>query len=347
MAKRAVVSGDHHIHAHKGSMERLYDCLDVLKWVFKTALTNAIPDVFILGDLMQDRVKIHTLAYHEVFRLFRKYAADEGLRVHVLLGNHDCWQNNSWEVNTVAPLGSIPNVQVIDRPCSYEVQGRMIDWMPYSKDPARHLLGLGKGDILLGHLSIAEAQYSINRTQWTDLPVECEADMDKLEVERLNRWKKVLLGHIHMCQWIGNVEYLGSPLELRSDECGVDKHIAVIDLDTLEMKYFKNTFSPRHILVHESEVESADLDNNFVTVIVDDAGKTSIADLKQRMSQFCTPRKLEFVEAPKEQTEGGDPAQRIDIGDASVLRQWVRRNGPKGLDEDRLVELAERLCQEA
>lgn len=344
---KAVVSADNHIHAHKGSVERLYDCLDVLKWVFETALANSIPDVFILGDLLQDRVKIHTLAYHGVFSLFKKYAVEEGLKVHLLLGNHDCWQNNNWDVNTVAPLGSLPNVRVIDRPCSYEVQGRMIDWMPYAKDPARHLLGLGKGDLLLGHLSIAEAQYSINRTQWSDLPVECETDMEKLEVERLNRWKKVILGHIHMAQNIGNVEYLGSPLELRSDECGVEKHIGILDLDTLAIDYVANDFSPRHLLVHESDIEKADLDNNFVTVIVEDAGHTSISDLKQRVNATAMPRKLEFVEAPKAQDLSGDPDVKLDISDKNVLRQWVQKNGNKGLDEDRLVELAERLCQEA
>lgn len=345
MGPLAGVLADLHAHAHGGSAERLYDCLDVLKWASDSFLQAGCKHAFFLGDLFQEKAKIHTLAYHSVYQTVRRYA-EKGLSWHIILGNHDIWQNNNWDVNTVQPLDAIPGVRVIDKPMSYEVEGRLIDWMPYSKDPARHLLSLGEADLLLGHLSLAEARYSIGHTQWASLPVECEADMEKLESERLGRWDKVVLGHIHMAQKIGNAEYIGSPLELRSDEAGVEKHIGIMDLSTLEMHYIVNSFSPRHMVISENDLSTADIDNNFVTVVMMDAGTTSVADLKMSIPPERIPRRIDFVESPRpDNPMDVDQVYKVDVADASVLRKWIRRVGANGLNEDVLVEVAESICQ--
>jgi DNA repair exonuclease SbcCD nuclease subunit len=103
MAK-VLLFTDLHIHNHKQSLQRLQDCLDVLRWAFQTARDREIKDVLFLGDLFHDRQKIQVMAYHNTFQVFEEY---RDLNIYLLLGNHDLWFHDKWDISSVMPLSAL------------------------------------------------------------------------------------------------------------------------------------------------------------------------------------------------------------------------------------------------
>jgi DNA repair exonuclease SbcCD nuclease subunit len=120
MAK-VIVFADIHIACHKRSTERLQHCLDTLEWVFQTAISRGIKQLLFCGDLFHDRQKIDVQTYQRTFELFEDYVPKNNLEVYLLLGNHDLWHMQRWDISSVIPLRSVPGVTVVDRPCTLDV----------------------------------------------------------------------------------------------------------------------------------------------------------------------------------------------------------------------------------
>src|SRR6185369_1573878 len=108
-----LIFSDIHIHPHKKSINRLHDCLKVLEWVFTTAQERQINKVIFVGDLYQDRQKIDVMTYHLTFNILQKYCQD--IHFWLLLGNHDLWYHDKWDISSVHPLSAIENITVIDK----------------------------------------------------------------------------------------------------------------------------------------------------------------------------------------------------------------------------------------
>lgn len=350
---KALVTSDTHIYPHKGRQDRLDDCLDVLRWVGNTAIERGIKKVFHLGDLLHEKARIHVRAYQQTFEIIRDFTR-QGLEWYILLGNHDMQSMSDWDVNSISPFDAIDGVHVITEPKVMEIGGRKVFWLPYTRDPMAWLERWQNrdGGLLCGHISVEEAQHSLTHSYAADLPVENEADMVRVGAERFVGWEKVLFGHIHLPQSIGHMEYIGSPLELRSDEAGQDKHIGIIDLDTLRMEYVSNDFSPRHLRLRVEELEDHDLNGHFVTVLVDDAGAVDVFELEKRLAGTHMIRRLEIMEIPRPLDEGPVGAdqlaeERYNLADGDVIRRFVKATGAGNLDEERLVEVGLSFCFDA
>lgn len=349
---KAVVVSDTHNYQHKGRQDRLDDCLDVLKWVGNTALDRGINRVFHLGDMLHEKARIHVRAYQATFEIIRDFAR-RGVEWWLLLGNHDMMAVNDWEVNSISPFSAIEGVHVITEPTRMELGGRGIDWMPYCLDPVRHADRWKdrEGRLLLGHISIDEAQHNLYHSYCTDLPVENEADMPRVPAGCFAGYDKVLLGHIHLPQILGNIEYIGSPLELRADEAEQDKHIGVIDLDDLSMEYIPNDFSPKHIRVRMDEIEGRDLNGHFVTVLVDDPGTVDVFEIERRLQGTFMLRRLDITAIPRGEDDPAPPTdgleEKFSMADGDAVRRYVEATGPGNLDKDRIVSVGLEFCTDA
>lgn len=341
---------DLHCHMHKSSLARLDDCLRVLEWVFETAIKRGIKTIVFAGDLFQDRQKIHVISYEKTFRLIRGYCtAHPDLKVFLLVGNHDMWYNEKWDVSSVAPLEAINNVKVIAQPCSVAVTDDCtMDFLPYTKNPVEDVKThfIKKNSILISHIALDGAQLSALYHTKAEISVEFEGDMVKVGIDTFNGWKKVFLGHYHCAQKLSeSVEYIGSPLELNFGEAFQQKHIIVLDTKSLETEYVINDFSPKHLIIKESEVEHHNLEGNFVQVIVDDITSTDIIDMKKNVKDrgFAS---LEFKEKPKKkervsEEEHEELSEKFDITEGEVLERWAKAKGFGNLDLTKLIDIGQ------
>ena len=359
---KALVFSDLHIHKHKDRIDRLQDCLDVLNWVFDTALEKGCENIFFLGDLFHERAKIDVLNYLKTFECIFKRMTDDcqNINFYVLVGNHDMYHKERWDVNSVKPLSAIPGVHIIQSPVTTNIGGRQIDWLPHTENPVAELEKLkedsGKaGDILFAHLAVHGAMLNTLYGTRSDVIVEHDNEMVPVDVNSFDDWDMTLLGHYHGAQHLNDkVEYVGSPLQLGFGEAFQSKHVIVLDLKTLKKEYIENTFSPKHLIVSPEDVqnEAYDLSGQFVRIAVSDIGRKDLVDLKRKIVQESKPLSLDMKQKDKKKDEPDDShivedARAILKDTKGMLKQYVEDVGvPDGLDKDHLLAVGFKCLEE-
>lgn len=339
---------DLHIHPHKQSLQRLQDCLDVLQWAFQCAQDRNVKDVVFLGDLFHDRQKIQVIAYHNTFSIFDKF---KNLNVYLLLGNHDLWFYDKWDISSVMPLSAMPNVTVISKPCTLEVADLSVDFLPFTHDPvdilSKHFPD--KSSLLCAHIAVDDATLNEIYSTRAEVSVENEKDMVRVSKDLFRGWRKVLLGHYHCPQQLDDrVEYVGSPLQLSFNEAFQSKHLLVLDTDTLECDYIENRFSPKHMIVRQDEINSVDLENNFVQIQVENADSSDVIEIRKTILESSCVQSLEFkeVKTKVKREECWDLQEKFDIANGDILERYISAVGFGGLDYNRLINIGKEICHE-
>lgn len=221
-----------------------------------------------MGDVFDNRNVINLSVMFFAKKLFKDLSTLFSEGVYIICGNHDTYQKNSNEINSLILFEDIPNVNVITM---YEevlsLLGKEIVLMPWqinAKEEAATLEGIKKSDYLLAHTSVIGALYSgTRRVEHGNSP------------EKYADFGQVYTGHIHTSQKIKNVRFNGSPYEITRNDRGNRKSIWGFDIKTGEETEIINTFSPKHLLVSYDSLLSKDdseiseiVKNNFVDVTV-------------------------------------------------------------------------------
>lgn len=355
--RNALIFTDLHGHSHKDSVERLHDCLEVLEWVFAQAYEHDCKHIFFLGDLFHERSKIDVLNYLRTFEVFMKHMLQKSppFDLWALIGNHDMYHQQKWDVNSVKPLTAIPNLHVVDQPKTVNIGGLDIDFCPYTENPIKELAALKKGrdknslKLLLGHMAVHGAELNKLYGTKSDVIVEYDNEMYPVSVDVFNDWNQTFLGHYHSAQKLNEkVEYVGSPLQLSFGEAFQDKHVVILDLETQEKKYVKNTFSPVHFIIEPHDLSTYDLNKNFVRIVGNMTGK-DIIDLKRSVHEHYTVASLDFKQKDKIEEEDLAVVEGVKgllVDEEEMMRIYVKSKGvPPGMDEPHLMDIGRTICK--
>lgn len=348
---KVLVFSDLHLHAHKDRVDRLEHCLEVLDWVFQTAIKNKCRYIFFLGDLFHERAKIDVLNYLKTFEIFIKYMGDPSgnLDMYLLVGNHDMYHKERWDINSIKPLTAIPLVHIVDKPTQMCIGGKKIDWMPHTDNPVKELDEFkkkngGAGDILLGHMAVHGAKLNLMYGTKADVIVEYDNDMVPVDSKIFEDWEMVLLGHYHSAQqFSSNGEYLGSPLELTYGDAFQDKHVLILNLETMEKNYIVNDFSPKHLIVTPQDVidENYNLNGNFIRLTTDSIKSKELVDIKRKIAQEYKVLSIDTKPKDKKIEENVtviQDAKAILQDTEQMLKTYIKERGvPDGLKEDKLL----------
>lgn len=302
MSNKILIFSDLHIHRHKNRIERLSDCLEVFNWVFKVAQEHKVDDILFLGDLFHDRRKIDIFTYHKTFLVLEEMLNKFDIPVTFLLGNHDIWHKDKWDVNSIAPLRSLKGVKVVESPGLVRLEGcqRLVAMMPYTIDPIEHLKEIKVPDtgLLFAHLALDGASLNANSNFTSKAITEFDGDMIPVNSSIFTNWKRVFLGHYHFAQKITkNIEYVGSPLQLDFGEAFQEKHIVIHDIDKNEDQYILNNFSPKHYIINFEDIEKYNLKNNFIEIKVKNILESKKIDLSLSLKDDQEgPKYFTFVE---------------------------------------------------
>lgn len=372
-----LILSDLHIHPHKRSTDRLNDCIECLEWAFQTAIDRKVKTVLFLGDLFHDRQKIDVLTYQKTFEVFEKYLVGMGelwagdgpqgynetvlppFEVYLLLGNHDLWHLKKWDVSSVNPLRAIPGVHVIDKTSTLLIEGVPISFLPYTHDPiggVNYLLQDRKKHwpvdakkILCGHVAIDGAAWNVMHGTKSEVSIEHDGDMVKVGPEIFKGWDQVFLGHYHAEQKLGNnCEYVGSPLQLSFGEAFQHKHILVLDTDTGDKEYIRNTFSPQHFIIPEKDLKKYDLKNNFIRVMVDDISTANVVEMRRDLLDNESVGSLEIKQVPpkvEDEKEELEVTKALLMQTDEMLKKYADSVDVDGLDKDKLLEIGKDICE--
>lgn len=349
-----LIFSDIHVSAHKKSFERLDDCLRTLEWVFETAKKHKIKEIIFAGDLFQDRQKIDVITYSKTFDVLFKYCTGE-FNLYLLLGNHDLWYHDRWDVSSVLPFSALPSVKVINKPDTIKIHGVPVYFLPYTHDPINHLKELLDAadpnfrKTLVGHLACHGAILNSLYNTYSDVIIEHDGEMVQVGEDAFEGWDKVWLGHYHCPHQIGNnIEYIGSPLQLTFGEAFQDKHIIIYDLLNGETQYIENGFSPKHIISTEEDIFKHEIGNNFIRISASLSDKAELIDFKKNVEKKL-PSTLEIVPNVKreEQKELVARAKELLQREDDMIETFVNVSDTGDLDKKHLIEIVKKIIVES
>lgn len=268
-------------------------------------------EIFHLGDVFDSRQSINLKVLNLGMEVFQKLSSIAPMRV--ILGNHDCHDLNSNEINSVKPLGWLPNVTVYEEPEMISLSGKKILMMPWRANPEKEkecLDHFKEADYLFCHTDVKGAEFN----KWTKID-------HGNEVKEFKRFKKVYTGHIHYVQKVGNVNFVGCPYELTRSDMNNDKGYWILDLEKGTEEFVKNPISPRFVRFNVEDVLEMTLEdlrskcsNNFIDIYLDEnqAIDFPFQELEESLEGFH--RKLTFKTNMAQQAA-------IDPNDSALMEE--------------------------
>lgn len=206
--------------------------LDKGRHLFLTVEERGLPTIW-LGDFLDTKEIIRGKCLNLLYEYFSK----SKLQHIIIVGNHD-WFNLDCLDHSLQPLKELKNVTVID---TVRVHPNLpFVFFPYIHDKAKLKEALqehsGKGLIAFGHFEVSGFDFGNGHL--------CEDGI--ITYDDFKGYKRVVSGHFHKLQELGNFMYLGTPFSHSFGEANQDKVIGTYKLSTNDMQLSRTDF-PQHI----------------------------------------------------------------------------------------------------
>lgn len=214
-----LIVGDPHVKPDNISeSEKLLDFIKI------EAEKNSIKTIVFLGDLFHT----HRLIRMEVERFWIKHVTELAkiAKVILIVGNHDQPgdDQNEQVMSALDVLKGIENAHVVDKPLVIEG----ISYFPHTaSDPTfKNWVDQANTELLFCHQSFDGSQYENGFYA-----------KDALPLESIAKFKKVICGHIHKTQEIGNLWFPGTPKWDTLSDANENKGIWIFNPDNLNKTF--------------------------------------------------------------------------------------------------------------
>jgi len=207
-----------------------------------------------LGDLFDNRTNIPIIILNKVEKILKDLS--DVIPTHIMVGNHDLWNKGSNEVNSVRLFGYMnKNITVYEKTETIEIGGKKLVLMPWIERRSDMIKEIDKtpGDYLFCHSDLNGCRMHLNSV--------AHRNADKIDVEQFSRYTNVFSGHIHISQVNKNFRFIGSLYQMDRNDIGNDKGITILDLDTDEISFEENKYSPifkKFRVIDENSIDELD-----------------------------------------------------------------------------------------
>jgi len=243
---------------------KLNEILNSFKQMCDYCVKNNIENLVIGGDVNDLKNIVHYRPFVMLKEIIEQY---NKIHFYILHGNHD----------SAGREDLYSAIQLLDGPSNVStfVKNTEIDnilFVPWSGGIAKEIYETEPSKILISHFGLNEAQLSSGISIKTNI-----------KLNDLRKFDLVLLGHYHKPQKLGNVYYVGSPIQLNKGEADEVKRFLVVDSETLEIesietkgyrKYFNVILEDKNELEEKIEEIKELQKDGFVTI------KNKIKELK-------------------------------------------------------------------
>ena len=262
--KIAIIT-DTHYGARKGSkhlheyFEKFYD--DVF---FPTLEAEGIDTVIHMGDAFDSRKSIDyqslEWAKRVVFEKLRKY------KVHMIIGNHDCYYKNTNDVNSPALLlqtyKNIKTYSEISEITIDKLNILLIPWINSENfEESAKTIKSSKCVCAMGHLELNG--FRAHRGHVMEDGMDCNL---------FDKFDKVFSGHYHTRSDNGKIFYLGNPYEMFWNDVNDTRGFHIFDTETLIHTPVNNPYKLFYNIYYEDTnyklFNVSEYENKIVKVIV-------------------------------------------------------------------------------
>ena len=262
--KIAIIT-DTHYGARKGSkhlheyFEKFYD--DIF---FPTLEAEGIDTVIHMGDAFDSRKSIDyqslEWAKRVVFEKLKKY------KVHMIIGNHDCYYKNTNDVNSPALLlqtyKNIKTYSEISEITIDKLNILLIPWINSENfEESAKTIKSSKSVCAMGHLELNG--FRAHRGHVMEDGMDCNL---------FDKFDKVFSGHYHTRSDNGKIFYLGNPYEMFWNDVNDTRGFHIFDTETLTHTPVNNPYKLFYNIYYEDTnyklFNVSEYENKIVKVIV-------------------------------------------------------------------------------
>lgn len=270
---------------------------------FPYLIENDIKTVLHLGDLIDRRKYINFVTAKAMTEIFIEPLFQNGIDMHLIIGNHDVYYKNTNSVNGVSQLYG--DASIYDNVFVYEnepveltfdsLKILMVPWIN-SENYEASMRNINETDaqILMGHLEIKG--FEMMRGQL------CDHGFDK---DTFKKFDAVYSGHFHHPSEYDNIKYLGAPYEMNWSDHGGRRGFHVLDTETRELTFIENPhmmfkkvfYDDADMTIEDvSNLETDQLTNSYLKVIIKNKTNPYIFDMYLDRIQQAGPADVKVVE---------------------------------------------------
>lgn len=264
--------GDTHLGARNDNLA-FHDYFELFyKNVFFPYLKeHNIDTVVQFGDLFDRRKYINFVSLYRCKQYLFDPLRDNGITMHVFVGNHDTAYKNTNDVNSPdLLLKEYDNITVYSDPVVANYDGLDIALLPWvnTSNYAKSIefVNSTSAQILFGHLELAG--FEMYRGAISD---------HGMDPKIFSKFDIVCSGHYHHRSSRGNISYLGTPYEMTWSDYNDPRGFHIMDTDTRDIDFIVNPYRMFNKIHYNDtdktmdELLDVDLEmyrNTFVKVIV-------------------------------------------------------------------------------
>jgi DNA repair exonuclease SbcCD nuclease subunit len=221
-----AVIGDLHFGIRLGDDRYLKFQIDEWKAFVANLKKQKVTRMIFLGDFFNDRNFISV----KILNMILKEVLDNNIKLIMLIGNHDALFKNTNRINTPdLVFGKNKNIRIISEPEEITIDDVPCLFMPWinkeNQETALQSIKDAKAKFCFGHFELTGFEMTNG--------IVCRAGM---QPKLLKKFDRVITGHFHLKQQLGNISYIGSFYQQTWADYDDQKEYWLMDLK-------KNTFA--------------------------------------------------------------------------------------------------------
>jgi len=232
---------------------------------FPTLEQRGIKNVIHLGDMFDRRKYINYLTLRNCRRYFFDPLVEHGIKLDVIVGNHDVFYKNTNDINSPSLLlQEYTNITAYDRPIEVSYDGTDILMLPWicsdNYEQSMSAINNTRAEVCLGHLELAGFQM-----------YKGHVNDHGFDSKLFSKFDLVCTGHFHHRSSSGNIHYLGNPYELTWADYQDPRGFHIFNTDTRELEFIENPNRMFFKIFFNDDYEFVDyshLKDCFVKIIV-------------------------------------------------------------------------------
>lgn len=218
---------------------------------------NNITQICHLGDVVDRRKFINFVILNSWRKRFFDVIEREGIKMDVIVGNHDVTYKNTNEINAMHELfDHYDNINVMIEPKDIVYDGlsvAMVPWINVSNyERSMEFLKNTKSEVVFGHFEISGFEMDRGNI--------CQSGMDR---KVFDRFDTVLSGHFHHKSTNGNICYLGNQYEITWADYNDPRGFHVFDTETRELTFIENPYKMFHRISYDDGVQDFEYWKNY------------------------------------------------------------------------------------
>lgn len=333
---------------HVGVPGRLDDIMWSLRKIRQYNHDHGIKDWLVLGDLLHNRESLNIKDLQELVAFLQETDEMYGQIIHTFPGNHDMYQKNTWDINSLKPL--VRYIKYYGDICTIELGGQRFWILPFIHYETDYMKELAKieqqhedGDILLTHVGVKSATLN------TCFLLKSWSVVDFTN----SKFDIVYTGHFHAHQKVGdNVWYPGSPIPFKFDEGDIDHGFFVFDTETRTHEFIsiwhggkEEDAPPQFMTLSDNDIDDIpedDIRGNIIRISLSkEYTHNQKLQIREKLQELGAKDVRWMNTADKESVENIEKAQNTVASASELFDKYIEadKDGIKGLNKALLTRL--------